>query len=733
MSLLIKYLSRIFSCAFLLLLHLKADAQEPGMWHITDDDGLPSRTVYHTVQDHKGYIWMGTEKGICRFDGQKFKVYKSEEFNDNEILKVEIDPLGRVWFRNLSGQLFYIDNEIIHNAQHLFSQKLSNVSDFIIDDHTIWIIFQNGTKQTNKYHLTRLSFDKKGVFSPLYIYDHTFSAFHGFRKSEHSIYIFPRDSKNDYKLIHLDKELNTFNVKNNLLAKDGVGLLSYYVIKEQLYLLFSKNQEFFITKLVGDKTEKFLDFKKKVIINNLQILDEQFWILTSEGLIVQSILSDQLKESPSLLANKSTNHLMVDHEGNKWISTTGNGIYIITAPQTQVIQTNNFNLPNNEIYSLEYDHLTRRMLLGHSKGQVSIINDEFKNQIIASNPSGRIVDILVDQSGDYWCVNEAELIVFNPDLTVKKRFWPGVKTLLQTKNEDIWMGAYKDVSRMPQEKIDFIHLENKNQFLERILFNRTYTIYQDYADDIWIGTVNGLHIYRDTVQPFLENEKQIAYNVSSITQSMDSIIWVATRGDGLIGIKDNKVIERIKAENGLASNTIKKIFTTPHQIWVATDNGVTKIDLKSKRTEWINTADGLPSNEVNDIEIVGNQVWVATSKGLAIFSVTAKHKNKIPPPIYISNIKLEEKNTIVQDSFLLSYDQNNIQIDMIGLGYKGKGDISYQYKLFGLENNWVHTSSQFARYPNLPPGEYYFEVFAVNEDQVKSNEPASVYFSIRPP
>ena len=113
---------------FLLFLFLITEGQEPGMWQLTDDDGLPSNTVYHTVQDQKRFIWIGTERGICRFDGKNFKTYKSKELNDSEILKIEIDPLNRVWFRNLSGQLFYIEDEIIHNAQHLFPVSYTHLT-----------------------------------------------------------------------------------------------------------------------------------------------------------------------------------------------------------------------------------------------------------------------------------------------------------------------------------------------------------------------------------------------------------------------------------------------------------------------------------------------------------------------------------------------------------------------------------------------------------------------------
>ena len=85
------------------------------------------------------------------------------------------------------------------------------------------------------------------------------------------------------------------------------------------------------------------------------------------------------------------------------------------------------------------------------------------------------------------------------------------------------------------------------------------------------------------------------------------------------------------------------------------------------------------------------------------------------------------------NSIDLTYDQNSIHLDFIGIGFKAKGDISYQYKMSGVDKNWVTTKSRFARYPNLALGDYLFEVLAINEDQVLSAIPAMVNFSIHPP
>ena len=106
----------IFSLFLFLFLFqtIEVKAQDPVYWQLTDDDGLPSMTVYKIIQDSKGYIWMGTEGGLCRYDGHEFKKFTHPYQKDNEILTLEEDSHGRIWFSNISKQLFYYHQDSVH-------------------------------------------------------------------------------------------------------------------------------------------------------------------------------------------------------------------------------------------------------------------------------------------------------------------------------------------------------------------------------------------------------------------------------------------------------------------------------------------------------------------------------------------------------------------------------------------------------------------------------------------
>lgn len=92
----------------------KLNAQTPVYRSIGETEGLPSLTIYRLLQDAQDYIWIASQDGLYRYDGKNFKLYKHPQQKDNEILKLQEDKYGRIWFSNLSKQVFYCENGQVH-------------------------------------------------------------------------------------------------------------------------------------------------------------------------------------------------------------------------------------------------------------------------------------------------------------------------------------------------------------------------------------------------------------------------------------------------------------------------------------------------------------------------------------------------------------------------------------------------------------------------------------------
>ena len=171
-------------------------------------------------------------------------------------------------------------------------------------------------------------------------------------------------------------------------------------------------------------------------------------------------------------------------------------------------------------------------------------------------------------------------------------------------------------------------------------------------------------------------------------------------------------------------------------IWVATNRGVSKInysDASNYQVRVIQAIDGLASDEVNGVYTDGQKVWVATHQGLSVFEEEKLPVKATPPAIYITGFTVSDETTPIQDGQEFKYNHNKIKVDFVGLSFKSRGAIQYQYFLEGLEADTNITIDQHIEYASLPPGEYQFMVRAINKDQVLSAQPATISFIIKPP
>ena len=125
----------------LLLLGGKAVAQDPYYRQITTDDGLPSMEVYDIFQDSRDFIWIGTDKGLCRYDGQKFKYFSNKGQKGTSVDVLREDSKGKIWCKNFSNQIFYIEEDSMYlfdRMNELLSETQITAYDLDINDR-IWI------------------------------------------------------------------------------------------------------------------------------------------------------------------------------------------------------------------------------------------------------------------------------------------------------------------------------------------------------------------------------------------------------------------------------------------------------------------------------------------------------------------------------------------------------------------------------------------------------------------
>ncbi len=706
-------------CIFLFVLVTRLHGQEPIAFQYNDQDGLPSTTIYGLIQDHENYIWLATEHGVCKFDGKSFKTIQSSEMEGQEFLDVEIDQDSVIWLINFSGQLFKVDHNNIENVVLKGLPDQSQFFDIFIDSkNRIWLAANKGlylfNRQTSEVKIQDYYYNKKdqrristsfGEGSNQTIWTSqppspaadTITLFSPTHPELPAIHLAGRYALRFSELT--SGKLICFAYHNPLLG---------YIDSGQLIPIFPKDHPIFNHPIYQIKEDR---------AGNI-------WILTSGGAYCFDQNFNAKNNGEPYLSGYPVVRMIQDGENNYWFATFGDGIFVMPSLELQSYSSIQSNLPSNKIFSLSTND-KGELLIGMDEGWVSILHEgKFQNfrlpkkvRTMASfyHPKNKYFYVGSDQ-GMYYLKNN-KVHYLNKLSSIKSFSY-------DEKNNYLWSGMSYSALRINLSTLKRFKLNNE----------RTFSVFHDSKDRTWIATVKGLFYYsQDSLIQFNSPTEPIPKRITSIQESKDGTIWLATYGQGVWGINDQQIV-KINEQDGLSSNICKAlIYDSNQHLWVGTDKGLNKINLSTKKIELANNLDGLISNEINALAIVDEKIWVGTPKGLSSFDVNTPLQNTTPPPVKISSIRINDELIAPLPEHELAHFENRIEIRFIGFSYQSRNNIKYKYQMPELDSSWYITTDHVIRYSRLNPGTYTFNVKAINSDNLASEIMASTRFIIKKP
>ncbi len=703
---------------------LSAAAQEPAMWHLADEDGLPSMTVYSILQDQQGFFWLGTENGLCRYDGHHFKKYSNPQAKGNEIISVQKTATDQLFYLNLEGQLFFIKND----SSFLFSDPalLQNHKIYYqyLENNRLWLFVKDANKQEKLLRYV-ISEDFEIISSKFYPDLRPVAI----NIDQHSMLLVSRKQLHEFKIARYHPDTDQFKFDPDLPPR-----LPNRTTLSPVITSFTNGTKFLsdpnhIYKI--DQANQIVDsliFTKNNLIQRLYRFHEKLWVVTESNLLEIDPENLHAPSKALLNANYAINFLYEDAERNLWVGTKAQGIFVI--PNIEVLHYNTLNsiLPDNRVFLIKPGTKKGELMLGHGRGKMSFIKDEkiIKVLQLQSKERVRIMSPFDAQPDLYNFYNLLTLeFIANPFAPKQKLLCSSyLKAIALDDEKNCFVGTYDATYRVAPTRMPRTVLLNK----------RTYAFCQSFDKTVWIGTTQGLHLYRKgAVEIFKEGEQTNFYSVNAIVQSQDSTIWVATQADGLLAIKNDTIIRRFTTQQGWKTNTCKNLFLDQkNQLWIGTDQGLYALQLENFKYAALDKNDGLPSNEINAIYADDQSIWIGSPKGITMMPRQFLHRiNDVPPKVHITNVKVWEKAIPLRDNYQLSHRQNNLSIDFTGFAYRNYEALEYRYRLLPLDTNWIRTTSRFAKFPSLPPDQYQFQVMAVNADQVSSLVPATLQLEIQ--
>lgn len=724
-------LNIIFPFFFFLFLTVQCLAQQPHLRHYTDESGLPSMVIYEMSQDENGFLWIGTDNGFCRYDGREFRTYQHPRAKDNEFIGVYTAPNNVVWCWNVSGQLFKVENDKLK----LFEAKgLSK--DFLVNKvisnakGELWLSDANWWKKSYCYCDEKENCAiKSHMKEDKERYDFL-KQIHNTNKRE-PIFLrganFFEHSETSQVALFFARENTVNKMVYFFSTKDGA--LHFFSTFSYVGDFKKKENEYSI-----EQSKMVVEFKKYIThpVKNIYI-DHigNWWAWDNDELFAFTADYKALNRGKPILKGVEINNILQDSEKGYWIGTNGKGLFYM--PNYEVI---NFN-ENNSILS--------------------------QNSIIAVLPRHNGEAAIFTKKGDVF-VSQQNKIVFQKSLNgtinfvYKKEKTAGYRieknNHFETLNEDfsqsstdgVHLGSIKDFI----ETEDSLYIGNHEMFSIRhkrellalsslkrsVLKKRTYALAKNYAGEIWVGTASGLYVYDGKkIIPFkITKNDNLDLWVNDIVESKDSTLWVATKADGVFGIKNRRIVAQIAQEDGLAGNTCELLYLdNDGDLWVATTSGLSLLNLETGAIKVIDYANGLASNAIKSIYVENNKAWIGTSRGLSMFDKKEMTRYDVSLPITITNIKINGKEAVLKSTYSETFERNSFQFQFLAPSFKRQENVKYQYKMVGTDNTWLETTSNTVLYNNLQPGKYEFKVRAADDNGHTSEVVKTIMITIDKP
>ncbi len=728
---------------FSLITSLTGLSQDFKVKNFNTSDGICHPFVYTINQDAKGYIWLGTGEGLCRFDGFNFSSANVYDSLSGQVAMVSLkDTDGNLLFGFNNGMLVSYDGRkfriaspgIEINSAVTGIAQVGNEG-YLLSTLNNGLIFINKNLSGGKkivgiqeLMLTAVCISGNRLFvgSPdgmsVYEFENVSSPFNR---------IFSIDELSLVKIqdIQAGRDKNTW-----LIASQDAGDYKL-LINDKSYSIYPIGKEFNLE--YEDFQSVFEDTEKNIWLSSLKKGIFKLSAPEKEGRYKSILHMDKSNGLPGNAVKK----VFEDLEGNIWIATYGEGLVIML---NQAFSFYNFPMPGfeNNITAVTYfkDHVwagshgtiikTKAgnknivQTYGRNNGlpaaQINVMRGYGDNLYIGTENNGLYV--LNIQSGSIKKISYSEnslgnivqsMIIKDDIIYLGTRDGIYICNLKTGKNQN-----YSTLNGMPHNDIKHLFFDKDN----RLLFaTRTNGIYQI--------TDKG-----EVTLAYPTNRIEQEFN--SIVQDSDGNLWASTYGDGLYMFTPD-TFYNFTVANGLKSNyCYGLIASNNHSIWVGHRMGISRVNTQKYTVQIYDVSKGI-SGDCNFNAMFRNEEGVilfGTTEGLIMYDPAKEKPRRVPPFTNITRVIISDKEYDFSKDIVLPYSLYKLRIEFIGLSYSDPAAVKYQYKLEGHDLEWSEiTPINYVIYPRIEDGVYTFLLRSYDSNGLCQENPVRLHIRVKLP
>jgi len=611
--------------------------------HLSLEDGLPQSVVSRILQDRQGFLWVGTQDGLARYDGYRFKVFKhnSEDphsLSMNNVFPIFEDSQGDIWVGTRGSGLNRFNPQTEQFSHYRFDA--SNPSS--LSNDFVWVITQD--------HLGTLWVGTDGGLN-------RFNA----KTEQFSHYRFDVNNPNS---LSNDRVLD--------ITEDQQGMLWLGTLGGGLNRFNPKTEQFSHYRFDANNPNSLSNDK---VVDIMQDRQGTLWLGTAGGGLNRfNAKTEQFSHyrfdsnNPNSLNNNNVLSIIEDQQGILWLGTNGGGINRFN-PKTEQFSHSRFNasnpnsLSNDVVWGVTEDR-QGTIWVGTHGGGLSHFNPKVEqfgpSRSDASKPNGLshniVFAITEDKLGALWLgtyggglnhispktgqFNHYRFDANNPN-SLSDDF---VYVITQDHQGTIWVGTRSEgLNRFNPKTEKFSHYRFDASNPSSLSDDRVRVITEDHMGTLWIGTSGGgFNRFNPKTEKFshyrldVNNPNSLSHNnIYAITEDRHGLLWIGTSGGGLN--RFNPKTEQFNHyrfdandPNSLSDDRVYAI-TEDYQgtLWLGTTNGLNKLDRQTGKFKRFNEKEGLPNNVIYRIEEDNDGfLWLSTNHGLSRFNPkTERFKN----------------------------------------------------------------------------------------------------------
>ena len=735
----------------------------------TVDDGLPQSSIWSILQDKNGFLWVGTADGLCRFDGYEFTVFREIDGDTNSIsgksnMHFFEDAAGNIWIAHDKGITKYDlgANKFI-NIYRYKNLPQSSIFNRVLGqdkDGNVWVgIVNEGllkiNSRTNKITETISSGDSALADESVW--------FSGFIDKKQRIWFTKRiNGLYCYDIAHnkFEKYLNIY--QGNAITPFGNSSL-LMSSKDKLIVFDCETQEY--SEIDQSHWEE--DLKVKNEVNNIAPDNKNhLWFCNQNGAYVFDTGKKKVIKRFSSFSQGTNNYsycytAYCDHSGNIWIGTNGDGLKKLMN-DTKGFRDYSTHVAGGTIVKSIYVH-NSILYVGCFDNGIDVFNMDtgFIKKIDAID--GRSSTCLHNVYAMGGFDNNNALIyssdtrgnnigLFNfhtysftsllPQLI--RGIKPGIDSggnspfIVNTKKGAVfgWNSNLVLLGGTDQSGLNFLVIHKFEQ-------DRLTCCYEGHKGLLYVGTTTGFYLQNEK-NNWIKGALPEQQYVKTICEDSKGDIWVGTT-DGIYVFNDrNKLLIHYDVRNGLKNEFIYGILQDNRgRMWFSHNKGISVYDPANNSFHNYTSEDGLQSNEFNTgayCKLANGTMLFGGINGVNAFNPDSVKNNPNKPPVVITGISVFDEPLKMDTAYwyvhslTLPYDKNSLTFDFTALEFTNPHMNQYEYKMEGLDNNWIKAGEDHrARYSALQPGKYTFKVKASNNDGVWQELPAIIHISIVPP